>query len=415
MRDGVRPVVGAEQALLGAVLADPAGQAPVLDLVHVEDMTRPYHGQVLAVMKRLRERGVAPGPLQVHEEVKKDPDLPRSLSHDGVQIADLMEAAPRPGHARAYAAMVMGSGIRQRMALAASRMSQVAEGGDMNAALRMARQARWELDRCRARWEALPEPMRGELSGPSRDRGDYAGIAREVNGVRDEIRLLRKELHARTPHEVGERLAAIAKQVAEIATASAERHERLAQSRAAGEARPSGPDAEAAGVQALRDLAADPACLSAVRGWLRPGHFAKQEHGDLYAVMRDMHAAGRPVDPITVTWEGSHRGIQADAADMSGGTGAFAMASVREVHRHGVLAEVRQAGEAIQASAADPAASVGQVIRSAGARLSRLEPGPHWPHFQLDSRQAGAREGEVLAIRRPAAAAAREPVPEAAP
>ncbi len=412
MRTGLPQVLRAEQALLGAVLADPAGQAHVLDLVQHEDMTRPYHGQVLVAMKRLRERGVAPGPLQVYDEVRQDPDLLRSLSHDGVPIAGLMEAAPRPGHAPAYAAMVMGNGIRQRIALAASRMSQVAQGGDLNAALRMAGQARWELDRCRARWEALPEPLRGEPPVPSRDRRDYTGVARGVSGVWDEIRLLREELHARTPHEVGERLAAVAQHVAEIATASAERHERPAQSRAAGEGRPRGPDAEAAGLQALRDLAADPACLSAVRGWLRPGHFAKPEHGGLYAVMRDMHAAGKPVDPVTVTWEGSRRGIEADAADMAGGTGAFAVASAREVHRHGVLAEVRQAGEAIQASAADPAASVGQVIRSAGARFSRLEPGPHWPHFQPDPRQAGAREGELLAMRRPAAAA---PAPEAAP
>lgn len=168
MRTGLPQVLRAEQALLGAVLADPVGQAHVLDLVQHEDMTRPYHGQVLAAMKRLRERGVAPGPLQVHEEVRKDPDLPRSLSHDGVPIAGLMEAA-RPGHAPAYAAMVMGSGIRQRMALAASRMSQVAEGADLNAALRMAGQATWELDRCRARWETLPEPLRGELPVPFRD------------------------------------------------------------------------------------------------------------------------------------------------------------------------------------------------------------------------------------------------------
>ena len=48
MRPGVHPVIRAEQALLGSVLADPGGQAWLLDLVDADDMTRPYHGQVLA-------------------------------------------------------------------------------------------------------------------------------------------------------------------------------------------------------------------------------------------------------------------------------------------------------------------------------------------------------------------------------
>src|SRR5712692_8419835 len=115
--EGLR--IRAEQALLGAVLADPAGQAHLLDLVRPDDMSRPYHGQVLAAMQRLRGSGTTPGPLAVYEEIKKDPDLRPSLSHDGVLLAGLMEAAPRSRHAPAYAAMVVGCGIRQRIALAA--------------------------------------------------------------------------------------------------------------------------------------------------------------------------------------------------------------------------------------------------------------------------------------------------------
>jgi replicative DNA helicase len=92
-------VIRAEQALLGAVLSDPAGQGHLLDLLEPDDMTRPYHGQVLAAMKRLRERGAEPGPLALHAELGHDPDLPRHVAHDGVLLANLMEAAPRPGHA----------------------------------------------------------------------------------------------------------------------------------------------------------------------------------------------------------------------------------------------------------------------------------------------------------------------------
>ena len=125
MKAGVPVVIRAEQALLGAVMSDPAGQAHVLDLVDPDDMTRPYHGQVLAAMQRLRGSGTAPGPLAVYAEIKRDPDLPRSVSHDGVLLAGLMDAAPRPGHAPAYAAIV----ARQRHP-AADRRGRVAAARD---------------------------------------------------------------------------------------------------------------------------------------------------------------------------------------------------------------------------------------------------------------------------------------------
>ena len=57
-----------EQALLGAVLSDPAGQDGVLDLVTPADMSHPWHGQVLAAMQRLRQHGQPPGPAQVRSE-----------------------------------------------------------------------------------------------------------------------------------------------------------------------------------------------------------------------------------------------------------------------------------------------------------------------------------------------------------
>src|SRR6266516_370968 len=196
MRAGVSVVIRAEQALLGALLSDPAGQAHLLDLVEPDDMTRPYHGQVLAAMQRLRGSETAPGPLAVYEEIKKDPDLPRTVSHDGVLLAGLMEAAPRADHAPAYAAMVIGSGIRQRVALAASRMTQAAGGQDLEAALAMAARARQQLARCQTRWEALPAPMRRELPVPARDPHGRTGMTRSLAAVRDEIRELRRDLLA---------------------------------------------------------------------------------------------------------------------------------------------------------------------------------------------------------------------------
>ena len=130
MKRGVPHTIRAEQALLGAVLSDPAGQAQLLDLVTAEDMTRPYHAQVLQAMQRLHGRGVAPTPAAVYQEIQNDPDMPRHLSHDGIQLADLMEASPRSAHAPAYAAMVIDTGLRRRIELSASRMKQAARTGN---------------------------------------------------------------------------------------------------------------------------------------------------------------------------------------------------------------------------------------------------------------------------------------------
>jgi replicative DNA helicase len=119
--------IRAEQALLGAVLSDPLGQAEVLDLVRRDDMPRPDHGQVLAAMQRLRAAGTAPQPDAVRPELPADADLRREVALDGVLLVRLLEAAPRPGHAPAYASMVIGHAIREDVRLAGSRMIQADE------------------------------------------------------------------------------------------------------------------------------------------------------------------------------------------------------------------------------------------------------------------------------------------------
>ena len=126
----------------------------------------------------------------------------------------------------------------------------------------------------------------------------------------------------------------------------------------------------------MRDLAADQSQLAAVRGWLRPEHFARAGHGELYAVMQDMAAAGKLVDPVTVTWEAARRGVRADPARLAGGTGVFAVASAREVRRHGLLAQAAHIGQAIQLDAADPACSAGQLVEAAIGRMRILEAAP---------------------------------------
>jgi len=182
-----------------------------------------------------------------------------------------------------------------------------------------------------------------------------------------------------------------------------------AHQRTCGPAHRHGAAALAADVRALRDLAASPSRLAEVRGWLGPEHFARPGHGALYAVMQDMNTAGKPVDPVTIAWEAARRGVQADPARLAGGTGPFAVASAREVHRHGLLAQAARAGLGIQSDAAGLASSPSQLIDGAGDRLRALAtaPAPEPPHDR------GAR---VLPGLRQAAALARtaEPCREAA-
>src|ERR1700691_2226764 len=154
--------VDSEQALLGAVLADPPGQQHLLDLVEPGDMFRPWHGQVLAAMQRLRDRGQLPSPQNVYQEIQHDPDLPRSVALDAVPLADLLGKSPRTTHAGTYAAIVVETGIRRRLQLAGSRLAQAAEDGDLDVALGQVARARSGLVACAARWTALPARLRSE-------------------------------------------------------------------------------------------------------------------------------------------------------------------------------------------------------------------------------------------------------------
>ena len=243
-------------------------------------------------MRRIGDRGALPDPLTVYRELQNDPDLPPSVARDAVPLAELMEAAPRVRHAPAYAVMVAESGIRNRLCLAEYRMVQASETGELEAAWRMAAQAHNEVDACTARWLALPAPLRRE------SRGETITAATTPGSQRAEAQI----------------------------------------------PRPSGEETAIARGAAVRDLAAAPARLAAVRAWLRPEHFARPDDGALYGVMRDMDAAGMPVDPVTVTWEAARHGVHAEPGSLTGGMGPFAEASAQEVYRHAQLAFVAQTG-----------------------------------------------------------------------
>ena len=121
-------------------------------------------------------------------------------------------------------------------------------------------------------------------------------------------------------------------------------------------------------------------------------------------MLLDMDASGQPIDPVTVSWAARRRGLRTDPARLAGGTGPFAVASAREVRRLGMLAQITDAGIAIQRDAADPRLALSRLITAAARRLETVrddamrEPSP-----------AGA-----MAAPRPGREAALHPEPEAA-
>lgn len=314
--------IAAEQALLGAVLLDPAGQQQVLRFVEPGDFERAWHGQVCDAMRRIRDRGEPCGPHEVRAELRNDPDLPREIALDGLLIADLMAAAPRAAHGPAYAAAVIESGIRQRLWVAGSRVCQMAVSGELDQALDQVAEAVREIGACRARWMSLPEPWRRELRDPA---------ARQLLPAESAV------------------------------------HDGLA-----GDSRD-----RATEIGFLRDLAAAPWQLEHVCGWLRREHFAVQSNGAVYALIQDMHSAGLPIDPITVSREAARRGLPVGHADLAGGLGVLAHLAARHVYNRAALTQIRQVGANLQADADGLRMTMSDLLRTGGDRLTEIR--QQWP------------------------------------
>jgi replicative DNA helicase len=327
--------IEAERALLGAILLDPAGQEHVHDFVQPADYLRPWHAQVHEAIGRARRQGALPSAQEVYAELRADPDLPTEVALDGVLVADLMSAAPRASHAPAYAVAVVENGIRQRLWIAGSRVRQAASSGDLHYALDQARVARQEIRACAARWTGLPEHWRHELPRPA------AGQARQAAAWR-----------------------------------------------------PRGPEAEAAGARLLRELAADPGQFARISDWLRPEHFTRPRHGQVYAVIGEMATAGLPADAVTISREAARCSVRIPCSELTGGTGALAEGSARQLYARAVLAQVSQAGTDLQTGAASPHSSVSGLLDLAARRLDHSDGG--WqPEPWLSARSEWAREREA--------------------
>ncbi len=160
------PRIAAERALLGAMLLDPGARGEVLGGVRAGDFLRPWHGQVLGAIGRARRAGRPADLTGVCAELRKDPDLPAEIARDGVLVADLIEAAPKAGHAPAYAGVVVENALRQNVWVAGSRIRQIAASGSLPHALDQVTAARRDVAESQERWTGLPEDWRREMAGP---------------------------------------------------------------------------------------------------------------------------------------------------------------------------------------------------------------------------------------------------------
>jgi hypothetical protein len=379
----------AEQALLGAVLCDPARHQHALDRVEPGDMLRPWHGQVLAAMRRLRDRGQLPDAPAVYRELRADPDLPASVSRDAVPLASLMEAAPRPQHAPAYAAIVVEAAIRRNLSLSASRLAQSAEPGDLAEALRQAASIRDDITACAARWASIPQHGRppGSESRAAKNPRPRNGSTAPGPARRQDMLLTLNGAVPGNPASLATRPFPSASRPSAEAGLARAACPRPQADEAAGQA----------SARALRDLIDEPSHLDQVARWLQPAHFDSLAHGQLYAVLLDMRAAGQPIDPVTVSWQAARHQLRTTPALLSGGTGAFAVATARDVHRLGTLAQITRAATAMQADAADLSIPPGTALHRAAARLEPVLAQPVPGRAAQDSEQPQARNARVQA------------------
>lgn len=398
--------VRAEQALLGAVLTDPAGTRHLLALFGPDDMFRPYHAQVAAAMRRLHERGEDPGPREVRTELARDPDIREQVALDGTLLHTLMAATPVPAHPERYAAIVVESSLRRRITELGTRLTQqTAHGASVEAALEASAQARQRLQNMQARWRVLPAQMQQSLRIPTRHAGIYEEIRCRLQDISAKLASLRQSLPLATPETLAEQIAQVANGLADAAARSATIHEREAGLAGSAHSRPSGAGAEAAAARALRDLAASPSQIKHVSRWLAPEHFASAPLGDLYQIMRELSAKGMPCDSLLTAWEATRRGVamtpQAIAEALDGGTPGGGIYSARQAHQHAVLARVARAGTGIVAAASDPANPMPAVFLAARAHLRALD---RERQALLDSRsQPDPPGGQVIEFHPPAA------------
>lgn len=233
----MRPLLQAEQAVLGAILLDP-GQLDQLRWLEPTHFYRPAHSALFAAMRRVRSTGqpvLAPDGTvllawvtdTVAEAGQHVPGLNSVYAHT------LVSACPRPEHAPVYGRMVLDGAIHRTVMEHAVRLHQMARSdavrGEVDNTLHHADVLARVLEDLARRWGTEPRP-----ASPSPPILPAIPAPVEAQAVADDEQLL---------------LAALTD-------------------------RPSGMDE--------------------VVGWLRPQDFADPVHGQLYRCLGALHHRGEP-------------------------------------------------------------------------------------------------------------------------
>jgi replicative DNA helicase len=315
----MRPLLQAEQAVLGAVLLDP-DQLDHLDWLEPAHFYRPAHA---ALFSALRAQG---RPVRTPEG-----EVPLSWVSDAVAEASghvrgltavyahtLVASCPRPAHAPVYGRMVLEGAIHRTVTEHAVRLHHVARAdqarGGTDTTLHHADVLTAVLDDLARRWGTEPCP---DTTTPQAAEG--LALA-EAAAVLDDERLL---------------LAALVD-------------------------KPNGMDEV---------------------DWLRPGDFSEPAHGQLYRCLGALHHRGEPVDRLTLLWEAQRRGLLADhtlTADritaVCDGIGPGSPQWLGErVARTALLRVATTAARTIRDLAATDALPPGQLINQALGALHPLD------------------------------------------
>ncbi|MFI0942778.1 DnaB-like helicase N-terminal domain-containing protein [Streptomyces sp. NPDC021020] len=320
----MRPLLQAEQAVLGAVLLDPA-QLDHLGWLEPTHFYRPAHQALFAALRRLRSAGqpasAADGTVPLTwltDAVAEASKHVRGVT--AVYAHTLVSACPRPAHAAVYGRMVLEGAIHRTVTEHAVRLHQLARAdqvcGGTAATLHQVDTLAAVLVDLTRRWGTEPRPAAPTVLSP-------AGTAPQAGAapVADDERLL---------------LAAL------VSTSSG---------------------------------------MDEVDGWLRPQDFAVPAHAQLYRCLSALHHRGEPVDRLTLLWEAQRRGLLADGtvtgeeiAAIGDGVGPGGAQWLGEqVTRGALLRTAAASARAIRDLAATDALPPGQLINQALGALGAVD------------------------------------------